>query len=116
MFQVPIFFDKDIKRRGLKAVMNDALTAINDGTVNFGMSIDLDGFRVQDAPGTGTPEAGGIIASEFLDYISKMDYQRHIATEIVEFMPEKDDENKTTEKLVAQLLETIYLSKFGSYR
>lgn len=112
-FQVPIFYDEDIQKRGLKAVMNDALTVVNDGTDCFGMSIDVDAFQIQDAPGTGTPENGGIVAAEFLNYLKTINYQRHIATEIVEFMPEKDDEVKTTEKLVVNLLEAIYLTKFG---
>uniref|UniRef100_A0AC34QY92 Arginase n=1 Tax=Panagrolaimus sp. JU765 TaxID=591449 RepID=A0AC34QY92_9BILA len=111
--KVPIFYDEDIQKRGLKAVMNDALTVVNDGTDCFGMSIDVDAFQIQDAPGTGTPENGGIVAAEFLNYLKTINYQRHIATEIVEFMPEKDDEVKTTEKLVVNLLEAIYLTKFG---
>lgn len=93
--------------------MDDALTVANDETNCFGMSIDVDGFRIQDAPGTETPENGGIIATEFLDYLKTINYQRHITTEIVEFMPEKDDKAKTTERLVVDLLEAIYLTKFG---
>lgn len=50
---------------------------------------------MEDAPAVGTPEDGGIVASEFLDAITNSDLSNLIATEIVEFLPRFDDEQKT---------------------
>ncbi|KHJ75471.1 hypothetical protein OESDEN_24913 [Oesophagostomum dentatum] len=76
------------------------------------MSIDIDGFDVSDAPAVGTPEENGINANEFLRAVLTMDLSKLLATEIVEFMPERDDKHKSSERLVVNLMEAIYLTKF----
>lgn len=78
------------------------------------MSIDLDGFRVKDAPAVGTPEPGGIVASEFVDVLRDTPLPGLLATEIVEFMPHKDDFWKRSERLVADLVEAVYLPRFAA--
>ena len=109
-----MFYDSDILKRGLKDVMDEALQIVQSGTYGYGMSIDLDGFRIQDAPAVGTPEKGGINAVEFLKYLRHdMDLRRLIATEVVEFMPKKDI-NNVTEKLIVNILESIYFKKWNN--
>lgn len=59
-----------------------------------------------------TPEIGGIRAAEFLDFLKDHPNDDNLlATEIVEFMPHKDDQWKRSERLVFDLIESIYLPK-----
>ncbi|KAI6198269.1 Arginase [Aphelenchoides fujianensis] len=109
---VRVFYDSEVQRRGIAECMNEAIALVNRETIGFGMSIDLDAFRVQDAPAVGTPEVGGINAAEFLDYIRQNPFDaRLLATEIVEFMAHKDDAWRRSERLVFDLVESIYLPK-----
>lgn len=72
----------------------------------------LDAFRIKDAPAVGTPEVGGIRAAEFIDFLrDHPNLNNLLATEIVEFMPHKDDLWKRSERLVFDLLESIYVPK-----
>jgi arginase len=112
---VKIFYDEDVKKRGINDIMSEAIDRVSHKTYGFGMSIDLDGFRIVDAPAVGTPEEGGIIASEFLSFIQGHPMEKLLVTELVEFMPQKDDENHTSEKLIANLIEHIYLPRFAKY-
>jgi arginase len=112
---VKIFYDEDVTKRGINDCMSEAIERVSHKTYGFGMSIDLDGFRISDAPAVGTPEEGGIIASEFLSFIQGHSMEKLLVTELVEFMPQKDDENKTSEKLIANLIEHIYLPRFSKY-
>uniref|UniRef100_F1L3Y9 Arginase n=1 Tax=Ascaris suum TaxID=6253 RepID=F1L3Y9_ASCSU len=110
---VRIFYIDEVDERGIQDVLQEAIEIVNRDTIGFGISIDIDGFRVEDAPAVGTPEDGGIVASEFLDAITNSDLSNLIATEIVEFLPRFDDEQKTSERLVIDLLRTIYTTKFS---
>lgn len=58
------------------------------------MSIDIDGFRVEDAPAVGTPEAGGIVAKEFVEFLRNNPQKKLLVTELVEFLPERDINGK----------------------
>ena len=59
------------------------------------MSIDIDGFDVSFAPAVGTPAEGGIDAEQFMKALLTVDLSKLVATEIVEFLPKFDDQNKT---------------------
>uniref|UniRef100_A0A0K0FQ22 Arginase n=1 Tax=Strongyloides venezuelensis TaxID=75913 RepID=A0A0K0FQ22_STRVS len=109
---VKVYYMKDVHKYGLSKCMEDAIERITKNTVGYGMSIDIDGFRVDDAPAVGTPEDDGIVAEEFMNFIRNANLDKLIATEIVEFMPRKDDVNKKSEKLMKSLVESIYEKKF----
>ncbi|CAJ0954162.1 unnamed protein product, partial [Mesorhabditis belari] len=109
---VRVFFMEEVERRGIAEVMQEAHHHVTRQTSAFGMSIDIDGFDVADAPAVGTPEKDGIRADEFLQALLRLDLRGLIATEIVEFLPKFDDAHKTSEKLVVNLIETIYQTKF----
>ncbi|CAJ0577274.1 unnamed protein product, partial [Mesorhabditis spiculigera] len=108
---VRVFFMEEVERRGIQDVMQEALHHVTRQTSAFGMSIDIDGFDVVDAPAVGTPEKGGIRAGDFLQSLLSLDLRGLVATEIVEFLPRFDDEHKTSERLVVNLIETIYQTK-----
>ncbi|CAI5454767.1 unnamed protein product [Caenorhabditis angaria] len=108
---VKIFYANDVERRGITDIMQEAQYIVSRNTVGFGLSIDLDGFDVSYAPAVGTPAADGINAMEFVKAMLMIDMTKLIATEIVEFLPRFDDSNKTSEQLVANLVEYIYKTK-----
>ncbi|EPB78901.1 putative arginase [Ancylostoma ceylanicum] len=109
---VRIFYMDEVDRRGIAEVMQEAQYLVTRNTIGFGMSIDIDGFDTADAPAVGTPEENGISANEFLRAVLTLDLSKLLATEIVEFMPGRDDEHKSSERLVVNLMEAIYLTKF----
>jgi arginase len=102
---VRIFFMDEIKKRGLQSVMNEAHEIVNRDTIAYGLSIDLDGFDPEDAPGVEVPEKNGIRAQEFLQTLTRFHQDpRLVGIEIVEFDAALDKEEKT-EKLLVHLLE-----------
>lgn len=109
---VRIFYDNEVQKRGIAESMLEAIELVSRNTFGYGMSIDLDAFRVKDSPAVGTPEIGGIKSAEFLDFLR--DYPNVgnlVATEIVEFMPHKDDVWNRSQRLIFDLIESIYLPK-----
>uniref|UniRef100_A0A0N4Z0T2 Arginase n=1 Tax=Parastrongyloides trichosuri TaxID=131310 RepID=A0A0N4Z0T2_PARTI len=109
---VKVFYMKDIHKYGLENCLDEAIKRVSQNTIGYGMSIDIDGFRVEDAPAVGTPEDDGIVAKDFMNYVRNNKMEKLIATEIVEFMPRKDDENKKSEHLMKELVESIYSRRF----
>ncbi len=110
---IRIFYMKEIHERGLDKVMKEAFEIVNKNTAGFGISLDLDAFDPIDAPGVGTPVADGIKTSEFKPLLSKYCikyWSRFVGTEIVEFNPYYDQENKTEETLVS-MAEAMLVSK-----
>jgi arginase len=105
---VKVFYDEDVAKMGLRNVMEQAVDIASRNTFGFGMSIDLDAFRVADAPAVGTPEDGGIFAGEFVAFLHQNPLHKLIATELVEFMPHKDDVTRCSERLMTTIVEGIY--------
>lgn len=108
---VRIFFMEEVKQRGLAAVMKEALMIVSKGTAGFGMSLDMDGFDPNDAPGTGVPVPNGISARELCSALQILVNEPHfLGAELVEFDPHRDQKHKT-EKLVSHLLAILALGK-----
>lgn len=92
---VRIFYMAEVERKGLAQVLKEAQYHVSRNTIGYGMSIDIDGFDTSFAPAVGTPEPEGLNATEFMKALLTMDLTKLIATEIVEFLPERDDESRT---------------------
>ncbi|CAP33156.1 Protein CBG14711, partial [Caenorhabditis briggsae] len=108
---VRIFYANEVEKRGIQDVMQEAQYLVTRNTIGYGLSIDLDGFDVSYAPAVGTPSADGINALEFIKALLTIDLTKLIATEIVEFLPRFDDNQRTSEQLVSSLVEYIYKTK-----
>jgi agmatinase len=54
----------DVRERGIRAVVERALEAVGEGPVF--LSVDIDVLDPAYAPGTGTPEPGGMSSSDLL--------------------------------------------------
>jgi len=99
---------EEIHEKGFKPLFKEALTIVKSGTNGFGMSIDLDGFDPQFAPGVGSPVVNGLIPSEVLPSFKLLSGDETFkGLEITEFNPARDVENKTA-KLVKDILLSIF--------
>jgi arginase len=82
---VRVFFMPEVARRGLAAVMRDALAIVTTGTTGFGVTLDLDALDPKDAPGVGSPVKGGIRAVELTAALASLQGHPALAgVEIVE--------------------------------
>ena len=94
----------ELRRRGLDAVLAEALSIATTGTAGFGLTIDLDGFEPEDAPGIGLKTENGLRRDEMLHALAGIGQRPTLAAiEIVEYIPELD-ENLRTAHLVRDLL------------
>ncbi len=69
---VHVFTMHEVDRRGLAAVMDEAIARVSSGMDGFHVSFDLDALDPSEAPGVGTPVLGGLSYRE-----------AHLAMEIV---------------------------------
>lgn len=106
---VRIFFMDEVDRRGLSSVLDEALAIATSGTSGFGVTIDLDGFEPEDAPGIGLKEPGGLRRRDMLRSLATLAGRPDLAAiEIVEYIPEFDEELRTA-SLVRDLLMALLL-------
>jgi arginase len=101
---VRIFFMEEVRRRGLDAVVQEALALVTRGTIGYGVTIDLDGFDPADAPGIGLKEPNGLRRGEMCEALTALNGDPRLkAIEIVEYIPEFDEALRTAH-LVRDLL------------
>ena len=102
----------DIDRRGVAAVMADALEVVTDGVDGVHVSLDLDWLEPTEAPGVGTPVAGGVTYREAhfaLELLAEHTEAESVvrSMDVVEVNPILDHRNETAElatELVASAL------------
>lgn len=71
------------------------------------LSLDLDVFDPSLIPGTGTPEAGGILFPEYIDFLRSMQGIKLIGCDVVELSPKIDPTGNSTihaAKILRELL------------
>jgi arginase len=102
------FTMREIDERGLRAVMDDAMTIATTGTGGVHISCDADWVDPQEAPGVGTPVRGGAtlreahLAMEIIHDANVM-----VAMDLVEINPILDHRNATAE-LAAELIASAF--------
>jgi guanidinopropionase len=96
-----VIYMEDFMRMGLPAVAERARAVVGDGPVY--VSVDVDGFDPAYAPGTGTPEAGGLEAREGIALLRALKGLNVIGADVVEVAPQYDPTTNTSQ-LAAQLL------------
>lgn len=105
---VKIFMMDEVEKRGIKAVLADAIRYAQKNTTHIGMTIDLDAFDPNDAPGVGCREVGGINAKEFLQAVRGFHQtEGFVGLEITEYNPLLDTQAKTA-YLIRDLIEAVY--------
>jgi agmatinase len=82
---------REIEERGAEAVIDDAIAEALDGPDSIYISVDIDVIDPGIAPGTGTPEPGGMLPREVLRAIRRIAGSVEIAgMDIVEVSPPYD--------------------------
>jgi arginase len=93
---VRVFTMTEIDDRGIGPVVDEALARLNDGTVGFHLSYDLDGLDPRVAPGVGTPVPGGLTYREGHLVCEKIARTNTLLSlEVVEVNPVLDESNRT---------------------
>lgn len=108
-----VYFMDEVKDRGFDVVLREAVQRVTKNTVGYGVTIDLDSIDPNDAPGVDVPEVDGISASDMRAGLAVIAADpRLVATEIVEYDPLHDQDQKT-EKLTVDLLKIIMQGRQG---
>ncbi len=90
-------FMREIEERGADAVVDDAIAEALDGANSIYLSIDVDVVDPGLAPGTGTPEPGGLMTRELLRAIRRIVAAVDLAgMDIVEVSPPYDHAEQTS--------------------
>lgn len=106
---VRIYTMREIDERGMRAVLQEAIARVSDGTAGIHVSLDLDFVDPQEAPGVGTPVRGGATYREaHLAMETLHDTGRIVAMDLVEVNPVLDRFNHTAELAVG-----LVASAFG---
>jgi agmatinase len=99
---------REIEERGAEAVIDDAITEALDGPDAIYLSIDIDVLDPGTAPGTGTPEPGGLLPRELLRAIRRIVGAVELAgMDIVEVSPPYDTAEVTAMAANRCALEAI---------
>lgn len=92
---------EDVMEMGIEAVIRKTIDLIADHPVY--VSVDVDGFDPAYAPGTGTPEIGGLTPREGLQLLRGLSGMNVVGADVVEVAPMYDPTSNTAQ-LGAQLL------------
>jgi agmatinase len=103
------FFMSEIVERGLRPVIDDALAAVSGrDSLGIFISVDVDVVDPGMAPGTGTPEPGGLTSREMLDTVRRLAREVPIVgADIVEVSPPYDGPGQITAFLGNRLVLEI---------
>jgi|SRR6185437_1930744 len=92
---VKVYYNHDVTKLGFSRVFNDAWQDLSAKVDKIGLSIDVDGFDPEFAPGVGTAVPNGLNFNQFMDAYTKIDANKLLAVEIAETNPLLDEQNKT---------------------
>lgn len=107
--KITVFTMSDIDQLGMKEVVSRGIEIASRGTDGIHVSFDLDVLDPAEAPGVGTPVAGGITYREAHLAMELMaDSGRLLSMDMVEVNPILDFQNKTAELAVG-----LICSAFG---
>jgi arginase len=105
---VRVFTMREVDELGIAETMRRALAIVNDGTVGFHLSFDLDGTDPSVAPGVGTPVRGGTNWREsHLVMELAAETGRMLGLEMTEINPILDEKNRTAQFAVELVLSAL---------
>ena len=102
---------EDVMERGIDAIAAQAREVVGDGPVY--LSFDVDGLDPAFAPGTGTPEAGGLTAREAIRLLEDLAGLDIVGGDVVEVAPEYDATTNTAQVGAQMLFEMLCLVAIG---
>jgi agmatinase len=99
------------ERMGCEAVIRRAAEVVGDGPVYI--SFDVDGLDPSFAPGTGTPEIGGLTTREVLQILHGLKGVNVVGGDVVEIAPQYDPTTNTVQTAAQILFEILSLMVFS---
>jgi agmatinase len=106
-----VIYMEDFMKVGLQVVIEKARAVV--GNQPMYISVDVDGFDPAYAPGTGTPEAGGLEAREGLALLRGLRGLNIAGGDVVEVAPEYDPTTNTSQLAAQILFEEFALMTLG---
>lgn len=101
---ITVFTDLEVQERGIAAVARAALEIAAPEDQPPYISVDIDSVDPAFAPGTNSPEPGGLTSREILIGVRLVAERGFIGFDVVEVAPEWDPPAGTTSVLAAKLL------------
>jgi len=98
----------EIEERGLRPIVDEAVGYAGEDASGVFLSIDIDVVDPGMAPGTGTPEPGGLTSRQILDTVRRMSRELNIlGADIVEVCPPYDGPGAITSFLANRIVLEI---------
>ena len=108
----------EIHHRGMKAVLDESFATLTDGCDGVFLSVDIDVVDPGMAPGTGTPEPGGMTSRELLEAVRRICLELPIVgIDVVEVAPPFDSADITAilaNRVVLEALSAIAKRRNGT--
>ncbi len=108
----------EIHHRGLTSVLDESFATLTDGCDGVFLSVDIDVVDPGMAPGTGTPEPGGMTSRELLEAVRRICLELPIVgIDVVEVAPPFDSADITAilaNRVVLEALSAIAKRKSGT--
>jgi agmatinase len=102
---------EEVSRLGLPAIIDKARAVVGDGPCY--LSFDVDSLDPAFAPGTGTPEVGGLTSREVLELIRGLKGVNLVGGDVVEVAPQYDATTNTAQVAAQVLFEILSLMVFS---
>jgi agmatinase len=107
----------EIHHRGLKTVLDESFATLTDGCDGVFLSVDIDVVDPGMAPGTGTPEPGGMTSRELLEAVRRICFELPVVgVDVVEVAPPFDSADITAilaNRVVLEALSAIAAKRKG---
>ncbi len=96
------FTSEDVDEQGFRPIMDRIVEAVSDGPVYT--SVDIDVLDPAYAPGTGTPESGGLTSREMIHFIRELYRTDLVGFDLVEVAPQYDHTGQITAIAASNLI------------
>lgn len=111
---IHVSYAPDVRDRGIEACVREAIEHATDGADHVYLTVDIDGVDPAYAPGTGTPEPGGLTSAELLTAMDILGECEAIgAMDLMEVAP-KLDPTESTQRLAANAIVRFLEARFLS--
>jgi len=105
---VRVYLMEEVRQRGLRRALDDALRIASQDTAGFGISIDLDVVTPEDAPGVAVPAEGGLGGAELAQALEGIGGRPGLtAVELVEYCPRLDKGGRSAQVAVDLLAAAL---------
>ena len=105
---------RDISTMGIDNIIQQAREIAGNGPTYF--SFDIDSLDPAFAPGTGTPEVGGLSTREAMELIRGMKGLNIVGGDVVEVAPQYDPTTNTAHHGAQMLFEILSVMQFSPAR